>query len=205
MSFGGPESGHPETGPVTEALMGVCGWPGRASGLTGRRACARTAAAEPWSTGAGPRDLPAGGLRGHGALLQGHPGGHDPGAGCRTSPEGEWLLLPVCEGQHGRYTAFAPHPMSPLRLAQLPSHVSVSPWPCQHQLPWPTPVPQVCGGPQDSWGHPLTDWHRMALETVGGSFSSFHIPEPSSRGITAQAYLSSWVFFYQVIRSWSRT
>ncbi|KAM5216847.1 caspase recruitment domain-containing protein 14 isoform 2-T4 [Hipposideros larvatus] len=42
--------------------------------------------------------------------------------------------------------------------------------------------------------HSLTGT-RWLWRLGGSSFRAFHIPEPSSCGITAQAYLSSWVFF----------
>lgn len=97
-----------QTGPSMRALMGACGHPGRSGPPTGHTPAPDTAA-EPWSTGDTPA-LPSGGLRGHGALVEGRPGGHDPGASRGTSPEGERLLLPVCEGQHGGYTLPPPPP-----------------------------------------------------------------------------------------------
>lgn len=55
--------------------------------------------------------LPSGRLRSNTALVQGHLGGHNPGASCRTPAEGQRLLLLVCEGQRGGYTCSpAPSP-----------------------------------------------------------------------------------------------
>lgn len=62
VQFGGAESGHPETRPVTKALMGACGWPEGEWVYCGGRAFTQTAAAGPWAIEAGPCDLPAGGL-----------------------------------------------------------------------------------------------------------------------------------------------
>lgn len=86
--------------------------------------------------GADTGDLPSGGLRGHRALVQSHLGGHNPRASGWTPPEGQWLLLPVREGQHGRYTL----PTPPTREAhhlrlEPPSPVSVSPWLCDASPP----------------------------------------------------------------------
>ena len=181
--------------------MGVCGWLGRASRSFCRvHPCTQTVTAESGSKDADTRDLPSGGLRGNGALVQGHPGGHNPGAGRRTSPEGERLLLPVCEGQRGGYTLpHTTHPVRPpLEACATESHVReplAAPRPSPPAHPRTILCPKSADDPRAAGDLPPTNSStEMAPKTPGGGGGpSFSLPLTFQTlprcGITAQAYL----------------